>query len=208
MTPTGSVASTTFPSPLPSHVDVTVIGGGILGLGVAREILGRRPGLRVAVLEREREVATHQTGRNSGVLHAGLYYQPGSLKARYCREGKGDARGLRGRAGHPVRALRQTRRRPRRSRRSRPSSRLYERGQANGVPGLEIVGPERIAEIEPHVRAVRGLWSPSTGIIDYRDVSRAFADDIAATGGSIHTSTEVTGISGRRRESRRHDHGW
>ena len=134
----------------------------------------------------EDELATHQSGHNSGVLHAGLYYVPGSLKARFCREGKAaleayaEARGIPfERCGKLVVATDES---------ELPAlERLRERAEANGVPGLEVVGPERIAEIEPEVRAVRGLWSPGTGIIDYRRVALAYADDVRAAGGTIHT---------------------
>jgi (S)-2-hydroxyglutarate dehydrogenase len=182
------------PAPaIPERSDVAIVGGGILGLAVARELLAARPGLRVTVLEREAELATHQTGRNSGVLHAGLYYTPGSLKARYCREGKAaleryaDERGIPyERCGKLVVALDES---------EVPAlAKLRQRAEANQVPGLEDVDRGRIAEIEPHVRAVRGLWSPGTGIIDYRRVALSFADDVWTAGGSIHTSHEVLGV--------------
>lgn len=184
------------PAALPARTDVAVIGGGILGLAVARELLSQRPGLQVAVLEREAELASHQTGHNSGVLHAGLYYTPGSLKQRFCRDGKAaleryaDERGIAyERCGKLVVAVDDT---------ELPAlEKLRERAEANGVPGLEVVGPERIAEIEPHVRAVRGLWSPGTGIIDYRRVALSYADDVRAAGGAIHTGAEVQAIASR-----------
>ncbi|MEJ7696132.1 MAG: L-2-hydroxyglutarate oxidase [Candidatus Limnocylindrales bacterium] len=181
------------PVPLPARTDIAVIGGGILGLAVARELLSRRPGLQVTVLEREVELSSHQTGHNSGVLHAGLYYTPGSLKQRYCRDGKAaleryaDERGIPyERCGKLVVAVDDA---------ELPAlEKLRERAAANMVPGLEVVGPERIAEIEPHVRAVRGLWSPGTAIIDYRRVALSYADDVLAAGGSIHTGHEVRAI--------------
>jgi (S)-2-hydroxyglutarate dehydrogenase len=178
---------------MPAQVDLAIVGGGILGLAVARAILGSRPDARIAVLEREPELATHQTGRNSGVLHAGLYYQPGSLKARFCREGKAaleayaDEKGIPyDRCGKLVVAVDESE--------LAALERLRERAEANAVPGLEVVGPERIAEIEPHVRAVRGLWSPSTGIIDYRQVALAYADDVRGAGGTIHLAHTVLDI--------------
>jgi L-2-hydroxyglutarate oxidase LhgO len=191
------MTTATLPAPdavaLPTRTDVAIIGGGILGLAIARDLLIKRPGLSVTVLERESELATHQTGRNSGVLHAGLYYQPGSLKARFCREGKAaleayaDEKGIPyERCGKLVVAVDES---------ELPAlDKLRERAEANQVPGLEVVGPERIAEIEPHVRAVRGLWSPGTGIIDYRRVAAAYADDVRAAGGTIHVDHEVTGV--------------
>ncbi len=186
-------ATPTVASGLPDRVDVVVVGGGILGLAVARDLLGRRPGLRLAILEREAELASHQTGRNSGVLHAGLYYAPGSLKARFCTEGKAaleryaEERGIAiDRCGKLVVALDDG---------ELPAlERLRERAEANGVPGLEVVDAERIAELEPAVRAVRGLWSPGTGIIDYRQVALAYARDVREAGGTIHLEQQVTSI--------------
>ena len=164
-----------------------------MGLAVARDLLAQRPGLDVTVLEREAELATHQTGHNSGVLHAGLYYTPGSLKQRHCRDGKvaleryADEHGIPyDHCGKLVVAIDESE--------LVALDRLRVRAEANGVPGLEVVLPERIAEIEPRVRAVRGLWSPGTGIIDFRRVALAYADDVLAGGGSIHTGHEVRGI--------------
>jgi L-2-hydroxyglutarate oxidase len=195
-----SAAVDHVPEPaLPDHVDVVVVGGGILGLAVARELLVRQPGRRVAVLERETRLAGHQTGHNSGVLHAGLYYAPGSLKARLTREGKERLERYAAERGIPyercgklvvvtsegeLEAL----------------EALRGRAEANAVPGLEVVGPERIRELEPHVVAIRGLWSPTTGIIDFSAVAAAFGDDIRAGGGSIHLGCEVTGLDERSAE--------
>jgi L-2-hydroxyglutarate oxidase LhgO len=166
------------------RADVAVIGGGIVGLAVARDLLTRRPDLRLTVIEREDELAAHQSGHNSGVVHAGIYYAPGSLKARLCREGKADLEIYAEqhdipfeRCGKLVVALEEDEL-PR-------LEALRERATANGVPGLESVGPERIAEIEPHAAGIRALWSPETGIIDFRRVARSYADDIRASGGAI-----------------------
>jgi (S)-2-hydroxyglutarate dehydrogenase len=190
--PTGGPGPASGPA-LPERVDVAIIGGGILGLAVARELLERRPDFRVAVLERETELATHQTGRNSGVLHAGLYYAPGSLKARLTRQGKdaleryADERAIPyRRCGKLVVAIDPSE--------LAPLETLQQRAEANGVPGLEVVGPERIREIEPHAAGIRGLWSPGTGIIDYRAVAGAFADDVRRAGGTIHLAHEVRAI--------------
>lgn len=182
------------------RADVAIIGGGILGLAVARELLVRRPELRLTVLERETELASHQSGHNSGVLHAGLYYPPGSLKARLCREGKdsleryADEHGIAyERCGKLVVALTQSEL-PR-------LEAIRQRAEANLVPGLEVVGRERMLEIEPHVAGIRALWSPHTGIIDFRAVALAYADDVRAAGGLIHTSRRVTGIATRGNET-------
>jgi L-2-hydroxyglutarate oxidase len=175
------------------RVDLAVIGGGIVGLAAAREVLRRRPGTRLVVLEKEPDVALHQTGHNSGVVHSGLYYAPGSLKARLCVTG---ARELYAyaeqkripveRCGKLVVALHDGEL-PR-------LHELHRRGTANGVPGLELVGPEGVREREPHVVGVAGIWSPATGIIDFRRVALAMADDVRAAGGTILTSCRVTGL--------------
>lgn len=176
--------------------DVAVIGGGIVGLATSLRLLAMRPDLRLVVLEREAELATHQSGHNSGVLHAGLYYAPGSLKARLCREGKQeleaycDARAIPHQlTGKLVVALDETE--------LERFESLRARAEANGVPGVEVVGPERIREIEPNVVGIRGLWSPTTGIIDFRRVALAYADDVRAVGAQIRTSWSVRTIERR-----------
>lgn len=175
---------------------VIVVGGGIVGLATAYRLLEARPDLHVTVVEKEAELATHQTGHNSGVLHAGLYYAAGSLKARLCREGKADleafaeAHGIPlERCGKLVIALDDDEL-PR-------LAAIRERAVANGVPGIEEVGPERIREIEPHAAGLRGVWSPTTGIIDFRRVALALADETRARGGEIVTSWPVLDIDTR-----------
>jgi L-2-hydroxyglutarate oxidase len=177
-------------------VDVAVIGGGIVGLATALRLLESRPALRIIVLEREPELATHQSGHNSGVVHAGLYYAPGSLKARLCREGKAELEQFceahavpLERCGKLVVALDASE--------LERFEALRARASANGVPGLEVVGPERIRELEPHAAGVRGLWSPSTGIVDYRRVALAYADEVRSRGGRIDTARPVTRIARR-----------
>ncbi|HEY8438595.1 MAG TPA: L-2-hydroxyglutarate oxidase [Candidatus Limnocylindrales bacterium] len=176
--------------------DVVVVGGGILGLATSRAIAEARPELRIAILEKEPELATHQTGHNSGVLHAGLYYAPASLKARLCREGKAlmeafaDAHAIPfERCGKLVVALDEGE--------LERFAALRERAMANGVPGLEEVGPERIREIEPNAAGIRGLWSPETGIIDFRRVALAMADDLRAGGTEILTGRRVDRLDER-----------
>jgi (S)-2-hydroxyglutarate dehydrogenase len=176
--------------------DIVVIGGGIVGLATARRLLEQRPGLRIAILEKEAELATHQSGHNSGVLHAGLYYQPGSLKARLCREGKAELEAFAEAhdipfewCGKLVVALDE-------SELERLAA-LRERAVANGVPGLEEIGPERIRELEPHAAGIRGLWSPETGIIDYRRVALAMAEDLREQGVTMLTRHEVRGLAER-----------
>jgi (S)-2-hydroxyglutarate dehydrogenase len=172
---------------------IGVIGGGILGAAVARHLLMVRPDDEVMVLEKEDRLGAHQTGRNSGVVHAGLYYVPGSLKARLCRRGVGLLRefcaehGLTYRqCGKVVVALDETER--------GRLDRIHERALANGVPGVRLLGPEEMREIEPHVRGVAGLHSPQTAIVDFAAVARRLAADAEARGGTIKTGWEVTGI--------------
>jgi L-2-hydroxyglutarate oxidase len=176
-----------------TDADLVVVGGGILGLATTLRLLEARPDLRIVVVEKEAELATHQSGHNSGVLHAGLYYAPGSLKAMLCREGKLAMEGFAERHAIPIERCGKLvvaideRELPR-------FAALKERATANGVPGLQEVGPERIAEIEPHAAGIRGLWSPSTSIIDFRRVALAMADDIRGLGAQIQLGRGVTGI--------------
>jgi (S)-2-hydroxyglutarate dehydrogenase len=176
-----------------TDVDVAIVGGGIVGLASAHRLLEARPDLRVAIVEKEPELASHQSGHNSGVVHAGLYYAPGSLKARLCLEGKAaleafcEAREIPlQQVGKLVVAL---------SEDELPRlEAIYERATANGVPGLQMIGPERIAEIEPHAAGIRALWSPTTAIVDFQRVALAYADDVRKRGGVIETGTAVTGL--------------
>jgi len=197
MTPTLDAVPTSPPSPAaPERVDVAVIGAGIVGLATALRLLERRPDLRLVVLEREDRVAAHQSGHNSGVVHAGLYYAPGSQKALLCREGKGLVERYCAEHDIPIAfpgklvvALDETEL-PR-------LTALRTRGEANGVDGLEEVGPERLHEIEPHVAGIRALWSPRTGITDFTRVTQAYAADVRSRGGAIELSRPVTAIERR-----------
>jgi L-2-hydroxyglutarate oxidase LhgO len=179
-----------------NRVDVAIIGGGIVGLATAQLLLEARPGLAVAVLEKESELATHQSGHNSGVIHAGIYYAPGSLKAILCREGKAKLEQFA--AAHDIPF-----RRPGKlvvaldDQQAQNLPALCDRAMANGVQGLEILGPERIRELEPHVAGVRALWSPTTGIIDFRSVALAYAAEARAHGAEIHLARAVTSIDER-----------
>jgi L-2-hydroxyglutarate oxidase len=173
-----------------SIADVTVIGGGIVGLATALALSERHPGARLVVLEKEAGLARHQSGHNSGVIHSGIYYKPGSYKARQCVEGARlltefcDAHGIRyERCGKVIVATDEAEL-PR-------LQALHERGTANGVPGLKLLGPEEVREHEPHVRALRGLLSPWTGIIDFVQVAEAIATDLRARGVTILTGARV-----------------
>src|SRR6266508_788571 len=176
--------------------DVAIVGGGILGLATGREVLRRHPDFRLVILEKEDQLAEHQTGRNSGVIHSGIYYAPGSLKARLCVEGSRalmefcEQHGIRfDRCGKVIVAT-EPDELPR-------LENLYERGQKNGVRGLEMVGPERLREIEPNCVGIKAIFSPDTGIVDYREVAAAYARDIEQSGGEIRTGFEVQRIRRR-----------
>jgi L-2-hydroxyglutarate oxidase LhgO len=176
--------------------DVAVIGAGIIGLAVSRELLSRYPRLRLAVLDKEPAVGRHQSGHNSGVLHSGIYYAPGSLKARLCVQGQQnlyaycEERGIpTDRCGKVIVASNESEV-PR-------LDNLLERGQANGVEGLEMIGPERLREIEPYCVGVKALWSPNTGIVDFNRIVRAYADDVVEAGGEVLPGFGVDRISDR-----------
>ncbi len=170
-----------------------MVGAGLIGLATAREIVNRQPGIRVLVLEKEAQIASHQSGHNSGVIHSGIYYQPGSLKARLCVHGAAklrtfcDAHGI----AHPepgklIVAVRETE--------LARLDDLKRRGDANGLRGLEVIEATGIARIEPAARGLRALYSPTTGIVDYSLVARGLAADITAGGGVILTDHRVTGL--------------
>jgi L-2-hydroxyglutarate oxidase len=181
------------PTDPPGECDVVVVGAGIVGLAVARELSLRHDGLRIAVLEREPRIAAHQTGHSSGVIHSGIYYEPGSLKARLCVAGARelyeycDERAIAAsRTGKLVIAAREEEI-PR-------LDELERRGHANGVPGLRRLSRAEIAEVEPHAAGVAGLHSPSTGVVDFAAVAAAFAGDLQDAGASLHLGCEVGSI--------------
>lgn len=172
--------------------DVAIVGGGIVGLATAYALGRRFPDLRVTVLEKEARVAEHQTGRNSGVLHSGIYYKPGSLKAVNCREGKRAMEAFCAEEGIPfercgkVIVAVEERELP-------VLQTIYERGQANGVV-CERIGPERLAELEPHVRGIAAIHVPEAGIVDYRQVAERLAARVAEQGGAVVTGARVTAL--------------
>lgn len=169
---------------LSKRYDVVVVGAGIVGLATARALMARRPGLRLAIIEKEDVVGAHQTGHNSGVLHSGIYYKPGSLKAVLCIRGKAaleryaDDTGIEvARRGKLIVAIG-----------PRDVERLEElrrRAAANGVARLRDVSGAEIREIEPHATGTQGLHAPETAVIDYSAVARSFADDLRAAGSDI-----------------------
>jgi L-2-hydroxyglutarate oxidase len=175
----------------PRGCDVAVVGGGIIGLAVARELLSRRPDTRLCLLEREARLAAHQTSHSSGVIHAGIYYAPGSLKARLCVEGARllyaycDERGIEARRDGKLIIATEESELPR-------LEELERRGRANGVPGLRRIEGDEIAGIEPHARGLAALHSPQTGVVDFAGVARSYAADVEAAGGTVVTGCGVT----------------
>ena len=181
-----------------SEPDFAVVGGGILGLAVAHELLHRRPDASVVVLEREQAVAQHQTGHNSGVVHAGIYYSPGSLKARLCVEGARDLYAYCEERGIPF----ERRGKLIVARNEGELGRLDElerRGRENSVAGLRRLDADGLREIEPHARGVAALHSPETGVVDFAEVARSLAATVEAAGGRVEPGCEVTGIEPRER---------
>lgn len=176
-----------------ADTDLAVVGAGILGLAVARELLERQPRLRVTVLEREPAIASHQTSHNSGVLHAGIYYAPGSLKARLCVEGARSMAAFCERHGLPHERCGKVIVARDRSELSALDE-LERRGRANGVPGLRRLDAAGIEELEPHCRGVAGLYSPATGIVDFAAVAGALAGELEAGGATVLTGAGVEAI--------------
>ncbi|TYP80701.1 L-2-hydroxyglutarate oxidase [Blastococcus xanthinilyticus] len=175
---------------------IAVIGGGIVGAAVAERLTRVDPTARVVLIEKEEGLARHQTGRNSGVVHAGLYYAPGSLKATLCRRGVGllkeycERRGVAydeiGKVLVALDAAEEGR-----------LGDIEERARANGVPGVRRIDAEELRRIEPHVRGVAGLHSPTTAIVDYPGVTRALAADLVERGGEVRLGVEVVGLAER-----------
>lgn len=176
-----------------SRHNIVVIGAGVVGLGVALEIARRLPHLKLLVLEKEEGVARHQSGHNSGVIHSGVYYKPGSLKARLCVTGAAAMIEFCREHGIPhnvcgkVIVATHTGELPR-------LEDLRQRGQANGLTGLRVIGPEELREIEPHAGGLQALIVPQTGVTDYTLVCGKYAELISARGGTILTGAGVTGI--------------
>lgn len=176
--------------------DVAVVGAGLIGLATASALLGRRPDLRVVVVDKEARVAAHQSSHNSGVVHAGVYYKPGSLKARLCVEGKAALERFAEehdipfeRCGKLIVAV-------------DPSelgrlADLRERAAGNGVTGVRELSPGEVHELEPNVVAVRALHVPGTAIVDFERVARAYAGELTTRGGSIVLGARVDAVERR-----------
>jgi L-2-hydroxyglutarate oxidase LhgO len=176
-----------------SSFDVVVIGGGIVGLATALQIIRKQKGIRIAVLEKEPEIARHQTGHNSGVIHSGLYYKPGSLKAKNCVAGAAAMVEFCREHGIPYEICGKVVVATDKS--ELPGlQELLRRGTANGVPGIVSIGPERLRELEPHCTGIEALHVPGTGIVNYALVAKKYAELIEAGGGQIFTNCAVQGI--------------
>jgi (S)-2-hydroxyglutarate dehydrogenase len=173
-----------------NQYDITIIGGGIVGLATAMA-LSKRPNLKIVVLEAENRLAAHQTGNNSGVIHSGMYYKPGSLKAKNCVEGRlamydfcAEHNIAHDNCGKVIVST---------SAAELPAlDKLYERGIANGLTGLRRLKSDEIKEYEPHASGIAGIFVPQTGIVDYVGVCQAYAKIIQEAGGEIKTNSRVT----------------
>ncbi|HVU18447.1 MAG TPA: L-2-hydroxyglutarate oxidase [Candidatus Didemnitutus sp.] len=179
--------------PLAQKFDCAIIGGGIVGLATAWALLQRNPSSRVVVVEKEKDWARHQTGRNSGVIHSGIYYKPGSLKAKLCREGNQRVLDFCRENGIPFeicgKVIVAT------SEGERPAlQKIFDRGVANGLD-VRKLSPGGVAEIEPHVKCVEGVLVPSTGIVSYTAICRKLAELIQNRGGVLRPGTRVTGFA-------------
>ena len=174
--------------------DVTVVGAGLIGLSTAMELLQRRPGLKLTVVEKADGPGSQQSGHNSGVIHSGIYYKPGSFKARFCVEGRASMTqfcldneipvwecGKLIVATNPAEEAR--------------LEDLWERGTNNAVEGLRIVDREEMGEIEPFVEGTKALYAPKTGIVDYRKVADVYSEKVQSLGGEIRFNSEVKNIS-------------
>jgi len=176
-----------------SRYNVVIIGGGIVGLAVALEITRRFPHVHLLLLEKEDRVARHQSGHNSGVIHSGVYYKPGSMKARLCVSGAAAMvefcreHGIAHEVCGKVIVATDADELPR-------LQELRRRGEANGLAGLRMIGGEELREIEPHASGVQALVVPSTGITDYAKVCEKYAELVSARDGTVLTSAAATGI--------------
>jgi L-2-hydroxyglutarate oxidase len=185
----------------PTTFDLIVVGGGIVGTATALALIQAYPGLKLAILEKEDHLAAHQTGHNSGVIHSGLYYRPGSLKAQNCAAGRealyafcAERKIAVERCGKIVVATREE---------ELPAlDELERRGIANGLTGLERLDAQGVKEHEPHVAGIAGLYVPQTGIVDYVEVTGAYAQVVREGGGVVRTSCRVTGVQRQGRDFR------
>lgn len=176
--------------------DIVIIGGGIVGLCTAMQFTQRFPDLRLAVLEKEDRVARHQSGHNSGVIHSGIYYTPGSLKARLCGEGAAAMVAFCDEHHIPYEICGKVILATNQEEEARLEQ-LLDRGQANGIAGLKLLDRRALLEVEPYSGGRRGLQVPGTGITDYTAVCEKYAEMIVGQGGVVHTGTRVIGLTRR-----------
>jgi (S)-2-hydroxyglutarate dehydrogenase len=180
--------------------DITIIGAGIVGLATAYRLMEQKPGLKVAVVDKEKTVAAHQTSHNSGVIHSGIYYKPGSLKAQNCREGYEallhfcrEHEIAHEVCGKVIVATRQEER--------GMLNQIFQRGIANGMDGIRIIGPAELKEIEPHAAGIEAIWVPQAGIISYKSVAEKYRELIAAKGCDLKLGEPVQSIAAKAQEA-------
>jgi len=172
--------------------DIVIIGAGIIGLATGMKLLEKHPKIKIAIIDKDSEVSTQQSGHNSGVVHSGIYYKPGSFKAKFCVEGRASMSSFCEENEIPTWACGKLIVAISEEDKIRLND-LYERGIANKVKGLRLVDKEEIKEIEPHVNSDKALYAPNTAIVDYKNVSKVYADKIISKGGEIILDTKLIG---------------
>ena len=172
--------------------DIVIIGAGIIGLATGMKLLEKHPKIKIAIIDKDSEVSTQQSGHNSGVVHSGIYYKPGSFKAKFCVEGRTSMSTFCEENEIPTWACGKLIVAINEEDKIRLDD-LYERGTANKVKGLRLVDKEEIKDIEPHVNSEKALYAPHTAIVDYRKVSKVYADKILSKGGDIILNTKLIG---------------
>lgn len=177
-------------------IDVVIIGAGIVGLATAYKLLKKHPRLAVTLLEKEGKVAAHQTGHNSGVIHSGIYYKPGSLKAKTCIDGVRQMKAFCEKEDIPLQKCGKVIVATETSELERLEE-LYRRGAANSVPGIALIGPERLKELEPGIVGIKALHSPQTTILDYKNVSLVLKRLLESMGAVFHFNNPCTSIHSR-----------
>ncbi|PYV65920.1 MAG: L-2-hydroxyglutarate oxidase [Acidobacteria bacterium] len=178
------------------HYDILIIGAGIVGLSTAMHVLRLLPDSRLLVVEKEENIAQHQSGHNSGVIHSGIYYKPGSLKARLCVEGAAAMLGFCQEHNIPYKQCGKLVIATNEAELSRLAE-LFARGQANGVLGLKMMDMEQMREVEPHGGGLRGLYVPGAAITDYGAVCRKYAEIVTSRGGTLVRGAKVEGLTHR-----------